>query len=29
MNDEIAKEYYNGTNLSMEEIMNNLKDMGY
>lgn len=29
MNDEIMKEYCSGGNLSMEEIMNNLKDMGY
>jgi len=29
MNDEIMKEYCSGGNLSMEEIMSNLKDMGY
>ena len=29
MNDEIAKEYYNGINFSMEEIINNLKDIGH
>lgn len=29
MNDEIMKEYCSGGNLSMEEIMSNLKNMGY